>query len=155
MALLAVQGKTCLRVIRFSGGGVSFGVARVAIDRRAGILLSRMPPMARLAISYRVRAGEGEAFCRVKIKRAPPILPIARGMTILAVQSKLTIVVVGVTIDTTGADMAEDRLLVTTDTLGDLMRAHQVKTGRGVIELERVAHLRPRFGRVTVLAVPL
>ena len=99
--------------------------------------------MARLTIRHRVRAGQREAFRRVKIKCALPILPIARSMTILAVQAKLAVVVVGVTINTTGADMAKNRFLVTADALSDGMRSYQMISGRGVIEFKRVTHLRP------------
>ena len=99
--------------------------------------------MARFAVGDRMRAGKSESFGGMKVKRALPILPIARSMTILAVQPKLTVVMVGVTINATGADMAKDRFLVTTDALGDSVRPHQMISGRGVIEFKRVAHLRP------------
>lgn len=92
--------------------------------------------MARLAVGHGVGAGQCESLGGMKVKRALPILPVARSMAILAVQAKLAIMMVAVAIDTTGANMAEDRLLVATDTLSDGMRPYQVVSGRGMIELE-------------------
>lgn len=136
MTFLALQRESRDRVVRFIRGGICFSMALVTIYRCAGIFLARMSAMACFAVGHRVRAGQREAFHRVKIKRTLSVLPIARSMAILAVQAKLAVVVVGVAINTTGPDMAKDRLLVTTDALGNSMRTHQVKTGRGVVEFE-------------------
>lgn len=151
----AVERKTGLRMIRLLCQRIRLGMAIVAHHRRAGIFLPRVADVAGFTISDCVRAGEGESHRRMQLQRASTVLPVARRMAVLTIRPELAIVVVGVTIYTGDSHVAERRALVAADTLRRGVRTHQNKTGGGMVKAQRIAHLRPGFGAVTVLTVPL
>lgn len=91
----------------------------------------------------------------MQLECALAILPVAWRVAILAVEPELTIVMIRVAIDTTSADMTENRIFVAADTLRRSMPADQLVSGGGMIKFQRITHLRPGFGRMAILAIPL
>ncbi len=92
-------------------------MAATAVNRGIYVGLVVLSGMAGLAIDNGVDPCEGEALGSVLFEKISPSLPILRGMAILTVQTKLTLVVIGMAIDAGCSDVAEDRVFVATGTL--------------------------------------
>lgn len=118
-------------------------MAIVTVHRCTGILLLIVSAVAGLTVGNGMSAGQGESIGCVQFQRAAAILPVAWGMTILTILSKLAGMMVGVAVDATDANMIEHRILVTSDTLCRRMRSDQLKAGNRMIKGQRVAHFRP------------
>ncbi len=95
--------------------------------------------MTRLAIGNRMHTGKRKPFLRVQFQHVPAVLPVARGMTILAGHTELSLMMVGMTVGAGHAYVIEYRVLVTADTLGRRVRPGQRKAGFIVIELHRTS----------------
>jgi hypothetical protein len=100
--------------------------------------------MAGFAIGHGMRPGQGESARCVQIEIVLTILPVARRVTVLAVGTELTVMLIIVTVNARCPHSTEDRALMTSYALGRSMGADQGEAGLGVVKFDRIAHNHPR-----------
>jgi hypothetical protein len=88
----------------------------------------------------------------VEIPHPPPVVPAGWCVAILAGDTELAPVVIGMAVDTRGRDEAELEDPVTTEAVDRLVSEPQRKTGLRVIEDDRVEQRVPTLGRMALLA---
>src|SRR5690606_36576151 len=124
----AIKRECRLHMVRLFGRRVIRRVAIIAVNRRTRVLLLIVSSMTRFAIGHGVSAGERKSVGGVQFEGTASVLPVTRRMTSLALLAKLAKMLVGMAVDTTDADMIENRIFVTADTLSGRMRSHQLET---------------------------
>ncbi len=118
-------------------------MAATAINRGIYVSLIVLSRVTGLAIDYGVDAGEGEAFGRMLLEKVAPSLPVLWGVAVLAIESELTFVMIGVAIDAGSPDMAENRIFVATGTLGDRVPTDQMIAGLVMLKIHCLVQRRP------------
>ena len=154
MTILALIRESKLGMGRFDRSGKILLMTTVAVGRSIGEFLPGVAEMARFTIGDGVCTHQCKALCGVQFESILMTSPVLRSMTLQAILAKLSPMLIGMTVDTTGADMTEDRIFVAADTGGGIVRSNQLKAGGGMVELQRITHSTPRISGMTILAIP-
>ena len=136
MTLLTIAFKARLKMVRIGRLGEIRPMTFLAFYRRTGKLVTLLIDMAGAAIGDRMFADQGKATRGVQIKNILVVLPVLRRMAILAVDSGLAAMNVGMTIGTGASDMTKLQILVTFSAICGRMTPDQWETGLFMVETD-------------------
>lgn len=139
----AVRRKPGAVVTWIFGGGKRLTVAADAVHGCSGVLFTSMVPVTGLAIGYGMQAGQREPFLSVHLEHILAALPVAFDMAIFARLAELTLMLIGVTVNTRRPHMIELGRFMTANTLCRAMSAGQMEAGLIMIKLHLVTEFQP------------
>ena len=129
-------------------------VASGAFSGRPCVLTRQLIAVARSAVGNRMCANQRESFLRMLLKNLTMALPVFRRVACLALRAKLPPMDIGVTIRARRFCANKLEILMTRHALRLTVCSDEREACLTVRKSRWIAHLMPRFKRVTLLAIP-
>lgn len=120
-------------------------MAGLTVGRCAGIFLALVSAVAGFTIGNGMDSNQRKSPLGMERENILTILPVAGNMAVLAGQPQLSLMMVGVTVGATDADMTENRLFMAGDTGNRPMRSFKKEAGFGMVESHRFSKQFPGF----------
>jgi hypothetical protein len=152
---LAIGRESGLKVIGIGRGRKRLGMTSLAVHRRSPKIAAGRRSVAGFAVRRRMNACQRKTPLHVQFQNILLILPIARCVAILAIESQLTLMMIGMAIRACGAHAIEHKILVAAAARRLPVTTHQREPGLRMVESQRRTQRRPALGCMTVFAVVL
>ena len=123
--------------------GETLPVTSLTINRSSRKFVPLFVDMASAAIGDGMHAHQRESLSCMKIEQVLAILPVIRGMAILAGDPELSSMNIGVAIGAGGGDMGEFQVLMARGATGAFMGAQKRESGFLVPECHRLTDIGP------------